>query len=52
MWESYLPVLESCLKHGKSGSVMCSFNSINGVPSCANGPLINGVIRKRWGWDG
>jgi beta-glucosidase-like glycosyl hydrolase len=30
---------------------MASFNSINGVPSAANGPLINGVLRKQWGAD-
>ena len=23
-----------------------------GVPSCANGELMNGVLRKKWGWDG
>ena len=52
MWETYLPTFESCLREAKAGSVMCSFNSIAGVPACANGPLINGVLRKRWGWDG
>ena len=52
LWEFFLPAFESCLKDGKGASVMCSFNSINGVPSCANAPLINGVLRKKWGWDG
>ena len=33
LWEFYLPAFETCLKDGKAGSVMCSFNSINGVPS-------------------
>ena len=33
MWEFFLPAFESCLKDGKGASVMCSFNSINGVPS-------------------
>ena len=33
MWETYLPAFESCLKQGKAGSVMCSFNSINGEPA-------------------
>ena len=51
MWETYLPPFEACLRHGRAGSVMASFNSINGVPSSANGPLINGVLRKQWGAD-
>ena len=27
-------------------------NSINGVPSCANEPMMNGMARKQWGFDG
>ena len=23
-----------------------------GIPSCANGAFINGVLRDQWGWDG
>jgi len=34
------------------GSVMASFNEVNGVPMHANADLINGVLRGRWGWDG
>jgi beta-glucosidase len=33
-------------------SVMASFNEVDGVPMHANGALINGVLRKEWGWDG
>ena len=28
---------------------MCSYNAINGAPSCANGYLLNDILRKRWG---
>lgn len=31
---------------------MCSYNAVNGVPSCANGKFLNGVVRQQWGWDG
>ena len=51
LWEFYLPAFQACLVDAKAGSVMASFNSINGVPSTANGPLINGVLRKEWGAD-
>ena len=33
-------------------SIMCSYNAVNGVPSCANSKFQNGVLRERWGWDG
>ena len=31
---------------------MCSYNAINGVPSCANDWLQNTVARGEWGFDG
>jgi len=31
---------------------MCSYNSLNGVPTCGNKDLLNGVLRNRWDWDG
>jgi hypothetical protein len=31
---------------------MCSYNAVNGVPSCANGWLLETVARKEWGFDG
>jgi hypothetical protein len=31
---------------------MCSYNSLNGVPTCGNPDLLNGVLRNRWDWDG
>eukprot|EP01048_Picozoa_sp_COSAG05_P005653 COSAG05_NODE_342_length_11038_cov_5.604662_6_plen_415_part_00 len=31
---------------------MCSYNSINGVPSCGNNWLLDDVARKDWGFDG
>eukprot|EP01043_Picozoa_sp_COSAG02_P006657 COSAG02_NODE_192_length_29942_cov_34.627228_6_plen_246_part_00 len=57
--ETYLPQYEAALREGGSGSyfrmqgtaadgVMCSYNGENGSPSCANGWLLNEVIRERW----
>eukprot|EP00731_Ephydatia_muelleri_P031010 Em0022g524a len=31
---------------------MCSYNEVNGVPSCANGLLLNQVLRDEWGFNG
>ena len=31
---------------------MCSYNAVNGVPSCANNWLLKTVARESWGFDG
>ncbi|GMH77927.1 hypothetical protein TL16_g07586 [Triparma laevis f. inornata] len=32
-----------------ASGLMCSYNAINGVPSCMNGDKNNGVVRDQWG---
>ncbi|SKC41295.1 glycoside hydrolase family 3 N-terminal domain-containing protein [Pseudoxanthomonas indica] len=49
--EIYLPPFEAAVKAGAQ-SVMASFNEIGGVPMHANADLIEGVLRKEWGFDG
>lgn len=49
--EVYLPPFHAAVEAGV-GSIMASFNEIAGVPMHANGPLINGVLRGEWGFDG
>jgi beta-glucosidase len=49
--EVYLPPFKAAVDTGV-GSVMASFNEVNGVPMHANGALINGVLRKQWGFAG
>lgn len=29
---------------------MCSYNAVNGVPSCANTYLLNDILRDHWNW--
>lgn len=31
---------------------MCSYNAVNSVPSCANGPFLNDMLRAEWGFEG
>ncbi|XP_065885424.1 uncharacterized protein [Dysidea avara] len=31
---------------------MCSYNAVNGVPSCANSFLQNTIVREQWGFEG
>jgi pre-mRNA-splicing factor SYF2/beta-D-xylosidase 4 len=37
---------------GQVSGLMCSYNSVNGVPSCANDWLLKDVARGEWGFDG
>lgn len=50
-WENYLPAFQVCVERAQSLSVMCSYNLINGVPTCADPNLLNGILRERWGFD-
>jgi len=49
--EIYLPPFHAAANAG-ARSVMASFNELDGVPMHANGELIDGVLRREWGWDG
>uniref|UniRef100_A0A0D9XV91 Fibronectin type III-like domain-containing protein n=1 Tax=Leersia perrieri TaxID=77586 RepID=A0A0D9XV91_9ORYZ len=42
----------SCVMDGGAASVMCSYNQVNGVPTCADKEFLRGTIRRRWGLTG
>jgi beta-D-xylosidase 4 len=48
--EYYLPSFESCVR-SNVGAFMCSYNSVNGVPTCADPYLLQTVLREHWGWN-
>ncbi len=50
--DSYLPAFESCVVRGGASSIMCSYNAVNGVPSCANHELLTDIARNKWNFDG
>ena len=50
--EIYLPAFESAIKRGQAGSVMCSYNKLNGPYACENKELLDGYLRRDWGFDG
>jgi beta-glucosidase len=52
MWETYMPAFEQCIKEARATHVMCSYNSVNGVPTCANSGLLNTILRDQWNFDG
>lgn len=50
--ETYLPAMKACVQRARATHVMCSYNSVNGKPTCAHNELLNGVLRKQWSFDG
>ncbi|KAL8575359.1 hypothetical protein ACOMHN_048652 [Nucella lapillus] len=48
---TFLPAFRKCVEAG-TYSLMCSYNSINGVPACANKRLLTDVLRKEWKFSG
>lgn len=51
MFNEYLPPYKAAIDAG-AGSVMTSFNEINGVPATGNKWLMTELLRNRWGFDG
>ncbi|KAJ9171741.1 hypothetical protein P3X46_015060 [Hevea brasiliensis] len=37
-----------CVKEGKVASVMCSYNQVNGIPTCADPNLLRKTLRTQW----
>lgn len=52
MEATFLPAFRQALTMGKALSVMCSYNSVHGVPVCGADWLLNQRVRKDWGFDG
>jgi beta-glucosidase len=51
LWNVYLPPFHAAVRAGV-GSLMASFNEINGTPAHANDWLLTDVLRNRWGFGG
>lgn len=51
MYNEYFPPYKAAIDAG-AGSVMASFNEIDGVPATANKWLLTDVLRKEWGFNG
>jgi len=51
MYNEYLPPYKAAIDAG-AGSIMTSFNDINGVPASANKWLMTDVLRQQWGFKG
>src|SRR5215467_7502631 len=50
--ESFLVPFEAAVKEARVGSVMASYNEIDGIPSHVNSWLLDRVLRQEWGFRG
>jgi len=48
----FFPPFEAGVKEAHAGSVMPSYNEVDGVPSHANRWMLHDVLRGEWGFDG
>lgn len=51
MYEYYLPPYKAAIDAG-AGSIMSSFNLVDGVPATGNKWLLTDLLRKEWGFNG
>src|SRR5258708_23555474 len=50
--ENFLVPFQAAVQEGHVGSVMASYNEIDGVPSHINHWLLDKVLRQEWGFKG
>lgn len=50
--EIYLPAFEMAVKEGKTRSVMCAYNAVNGEFCADNKMLLTDILRNKWEFDG
>ena len=49
---TYLAAFRATVMEGKADSVMCVYNSVDGIPGCANTDLLQKRLREQWGFQG
>ncbi|KAL4805784.1 glycosyl hydrolase family 3 C-terminal domain-containing protein [Aspergillus unguis] len=50
--EVYFPAFRAAVQQGEAGSVMCSYNKVNGEHACESSWLLNDVLKGEWGFEG
>jgi xylan 1,4-beta-xylosidase len=50
--EYYMQPFQQCARDSNVSSIMCSYNALNGVPTCADPYILQDILREHWGWEG
>jgi len=50
--DTYLPAFRQLVVDAHVGSVMCAYNSVDGVPACASAPLLDRILKQNWRFNG
>eukprot|EP01084_Bolivina_argentea_P317681 550833_1 len=50
--ETYTPAFYECVNKGNVMQIMCSYNSVNGIPACGNEYMLTEVLKKKWKFEG
>jgi beta-glucosidase len=50
--DTYLPAFHQLTTAAHAAALMCSYNAVNGTPSCADGELLQTRVRDSWGFKG
>ncbi|KAG6731662.1 hypothetical protein I3842_01G140200 [Carya illinoinensis] len=50
--DTYNVPFEACVLEGKVASIMCSYNQVNGKPTCVDPNLLKGIVRGEWHLNG
>ncbi|KAJ9146411.1 hypothetical protein P3X46_028681 [Hevea brasiliensis] len=50
--DTYQPPFQSCVQQGKASGIMCAYNRVNGIPSCADFNLLSRTARGQWDFHG
>jgi beta-glucosidase len=50
--EVYYPQFEAAVKQGHVGTIMCSYNRVNGTYACENHETLQRVLEQQWGFKG
>lgn len=50
--EYYTEAFRRAIERAGASSVMTSYNAVNGVPMSVNKPILDGLLRRTWGFGG
>jgi len=48
--EYYMQPFQTCARDAGVASIMCSYNALNGMPTCLDPYILQDVLRDHWNW--